>query len=871
MRFLFGSLVCLMLASASASAQTRKRTDLYGDPLPDGAVARLGTLSLRPGGSIWHLAFSPDSKKLACWCSNVVGMANTFATYDVATGKELRWTPVPDYRARALVWPADGRGRIILQAEPGEEPTESKIFMWEFTDLQSDLPKRRISVDNRQFVDQRCFALSPDGQWVASSGRGFGPGERFLQVRPWQGGKHLKDVPPINSISLGKRRCLKLLYFADGKTLLAICTHKEQGKAEVLLLDAKTGKLGRSFTVPWNTEAEPEENLVAIGDGVAAIGSRDYTVRMVALKTGRVESELPFPKKKEGRLRTLTLGLAFAPSGKLLAASEFEGPFRLWNLAENKLIWEKDNHSRYEAIAFSIDGKLVAGGTRLGAIKIWDTATGNEIAPQKSFHNWPADLAMWGKDDKLIVTDSEPRLTSWSISNGKLLNEVTLSGWLWGVTPAPDGKKAVYILDRRAHSWDLEHKVEPLWRPEGPRADELAFSKDGKTLVSFYQDQVSFWNWPEGKLLRTWSLSLDKPEKREYKSFFGLKLSRDSHELLISSMRVGTSGIKLESWDSRTGKLQRDIQHTGEFARAHFSPDESAYLLAGNARSKNPEAGALDLALVWADRSTGKHLRYFRAPFNPHFPTDRRVHAVAFSPDGRLLASAENHHSVPVFETASGLVRRVLTGHRHDVGQVAFTSDGRRLITVSTDLTGLVWDMSLPTQGKAGATKAQVNEAWDNLKNDKDGSQIEPALATLAANPREFLELVSKNITPAKPLDVKVVEQWIADLDRPEFAVRSKALEKLDRLGEDIVPILRKHSQKKDLSLETSRRLQSLITKLDPVNPSPQRLRDLRAVELLEYLGTTEAREQLRRLADGAPQARLTLDAAAALGRLEKQ
>src|SRR5260370_38007740 len=70
-------------------AQTMPPLDLFGDPLPPGTLARMGTIRLRPGGTPGHLLFSPDSKQLICFAAGY-GATNALVHYDVASGKEVR-------------------------------------------------------------------------------------------------------------------------------------------------------------------------------------------------------------------------------------------------------------------------------------------------------------------------------------------------------------------------------------------------------------------------------------------------------------------------------------------------------------------------------------------------------------------------------------------------------------------------------------------------------------------------------------------------------------------------------------------------------------------------------------------------------------
>jgi DNA-binding transcriptional ArsR family regulator len=106
-----------------------------------------------------------------------------------------------------------------------------------------------------------------------------------------------------------------------------------------------------------------------------------------------------------------------------------------------------------------------------------------------------------------------------------------------------------------------------------------------------------------------------------------------------------------------------------------------------------------------------------------------------------------------------------------------------------------------------------------------------------------------------------------ADLDSERFEVRSQAGRELERLGEGVVPALRKSLDNKP-SPEMRRRAEVLIERLASSAPSGQRLQALRSIEVLEWIGTPQARVLLDELAKGLPEARQTRDAKAALERL---
>jgi hypothetical protein len=109
----------------------------------------------------------------------------------------------------------------------------------------------------------------------------------------------------------------------------------------------------------------------------------------------------------------------------------------------------------------------------------------------------------------------------------------------------------------------------------------------------------------------------------------------------------------------------------------------------------------------------------------------------------------------------------------------------------------------------------------------------------------------------------------MTDLDSDQFAVRAKATTELEQWSELAEAALRKALADQP-SLEVRRRVQLLLERLDGPITSPERLRAMRAVEVLEHIDTPEARRLLEQLARGAPAALLTKEAKASLGRLVK-
>jgi hypothetical protein len=137
----------------------------------------------------------------------------------------------------------------------------------------------------------------------------------------------------------------------------------------------------------------------------------------------------------------------------------------------------------------------------------------------------------------------------------------------------------------------------------------------------------------------------------------------------------------------------------------------------------------------------------------------------------------------------------------------------------------------------------------------------------MAGAPELALPHLRKHLHPVT--EQQGVRRLIADLDSPRFAVRSKALAKLQRLGETAEPARRK-ALAEGPKLEVRRRIEGLLEEIDSMPPSAESLRAFRAIEILERLGGPDARKIIETLTRGVPEARLTQDAKATLRRIRQ-
>jgi hypothetical protein len=359
-----------------------------------------------------------------------------------------------------------------------------------------------------------------------------------------------------------------------------------------------------------------------------------------------------------------------------------------------------------------------------------------------------------------------------------------------------------------------------------------------------------------------------------------LGLSPDGRVLFTNAARgtkqIGWFQLANDVWDARTGQhLHRLEQLRIEYPPAAFSPDGRVMYLGGRGfDSAAADRSRADALTAW-DPAAGKLLRRFDEPDRPAGRDDRvrerfgrRSDPLAVSPDGRLLAVAEGPLSssdVWVYETATGRVVRTFSGHTRWVNDLTFTPDGRRLVSVGHDQTGLVWDVTPAGLAVGRPAVKGTAEAWDRLAA-ADPATAYAGIAALAVAPAEGVALLREKLRPAPVPTAADLDRVVEQLDAAAFADRERAAAELDRYGPHAVAGV-KVRLANAASAEVRARLARFLDVHDGPHPSPYRLQCARGVAALEAIATADARAVLVELARGPADDPLTREAAAAVGR----
>jgi hypothetical protein len=267
---------------------------------------------------------------------------------------------------------------------------------------------------------------------------------------------------------------------------------------------------------------------------------------------------------------------------------------------------------------------------------------------------------------------------------------------------------------------------------------------------------------------------------------------------------------------------------------------------------------------------SGRQVRMLTVALNDNKSPPPWAYAVAFAPDGRSIAAAYRDNSVRLWETATGQERTRFDGHRSATLALAFSPDGALLASGSADRTAVVWDLtgkgSLSLQRKAPKGPKDLEARWPQL-GERDVRIAYSALQAFVVAGPATISFFRTRLQPVRNVDDQQVDVWIGQLDSQSFKERELATSELQKTGDGAEAALRKALQRQP-SLEMRRRIEYLLERLEP--PSPIRLCYLRAIEILEHFGTTDARQLLQNLAQGSEASWLTHEARSSLERLKE-
>jgi WD40 repeat protein/serine/threonine protein kinase len=487
-----------------------------------------------------------------------------------------------------------------------------------------------------------------------------------------------------------------------------------------------------------------------------ASASKDGTVKVWDLGAGLELLSLPAHMGE-------VLGVAFSPNGQRLASAGGDGAVKVWDARTGRELFALRGHGQpVESVAFSPDGQRLASADRDRTAKVWDTTTGRQV-----FTLWgrpwnqeriPVGIhtVAFSPDGKRLATASWDRAVRvWDAATGQ--GVYTLrghTGVIRSVAFSPDGRRLVSTAeDNTARVWDTTTSQEArsfpgggnsvasvAFSPDGqwaalagaralrvrnlttgrevgplPRGNRpvhsLTFSADGTRLAGVTdQGAVRVWTTQTGQVVQDFGGGRSDITTAAFSTNWEQVALVDGSSVHVRNLRTGTQRAALranlpgtiftltyapggqqlalvvdddgpvEVWDLTTGQKVLALHgHTSQVFSLAFSPD--------GRRLASADAGAV---IIW-DAGTGQALRTLRGPTWVGRAVVHECRGLAFSPDGRRLAAA-SEEGITVWNAMTGQELLNLNGHDWAVKSLLFSSDCRQLLSAGADGAVKVWD-----------------------------------------------------------------------------------------------------------------------------------------------------------------------------------
>ena len=465
------------------------------------------------------------------------------------------------------------------------------------------------------------------------------------------------------------------------------------GDGSVVVWDVRTGKaelLPPRVDAVGSVAFSPNGRTLAVADVVSG------GVDLWGTREHRWIGGLPVETSR-------TSGVAFSPDGHTIASAGDDGTV-LWSARKrtqlSKQMYGKNQHAIVFSPTFSPDGRLLATVDNQGALGLFDLRTRAVLRQPVNVEGKVNAVAFSPHGNVLAYAGSNGNVLLWAPQT----DAPSPSGGLQGdVAFSPDGHtlatkdgRAVVLRDLRTGKRQL------LDGGKGP-VHCFAFSPDGRTLAAGYEHSVLIWNL--GTLT---SRPLRLPTNGGYVDANSVEFSPDGRMLAAGFNDLPPGAVML--WDLRTHTRQLLPQHAGwvnftSDVGASQQHDEYVNIVAFSPDGRTLASMGDGTVALWIPRAHAWH------GWSAH---QGELDDLAFSPDGRTLATHSTLGRARLWDVRTGaLLGSLDSGHTTASPEgVAFSPDGRILASAGGSGTVSLWEVGTrsqigkPLNGQLGAVRS---------------------------------------------------------------------------------------------------------------------------------------------------------------------
>ncbi len=655
------------------------KTDFYGDPLPPGAVMRLGTIRHRQDSPIYRIAWTSDGRHFV-----TDGEDSILRVWDAIEGRVTRRIDpgvgvMEDFAIAS-------QGDLVLASGQSLEPGRGRVRNVTLTHLGTGRIEERGSwSDEVHGLDS--IALNPERRLVAVAT--FRGGVRVLNA--WNGAQ-------VCRFEAGDESESRLLFSRDGRRLAIQTDRRGAGnRAEVVRIYDLERKEEQRFA-RW---ADFSLSDIALSPDGSTIATAD-------------QSSLGFWALSSGERVTLekvsVQRIAYSADGRALLSISDRGLIEVFDLASRKVAASSfSGISDAEDVALSPDGKTLLIVSEDQAIHAWDLKAHRDRFVLADAQSGPATHLVLTPDGKTVVTGgADKTVRLWDVGTGKPSRTFRLSGPVQALAVSPAGRRlaAATFMEHQVFIWDIPARGGPVVLSfttglEVPTPLALHFLDAGTILLvdnsgALHRFDVEARRATKGAFLRLSPPARGRPDLG-FTRLGGAAFLAGGERLAVMGCFTGLYLLEIASG--------RELYHyqVERGGRLVASPDGRILAVAHNGLSDVGRARRLSRVggrrtgfelvpvegpIRFIEAGTGQDLRRVELPGS-------QVWAMAFSPDGKTLAATSGWETgeIHLYDVASGREARTIVSPPLRSPALAFTPDGSRVVSGMADGSILIWDV----------------------------------------------------------------------------------------------------------------------------------------------------------------------------------